>query len=152
MGAAWFREPYQDLLGPGSHGTTFGGGPLACAAALTVLDVVEQEGLAEKARVQGGQWIQDLEAMVNRYPDQLRTVRGIGYMIGMELQETPAGMNPEDGAPSLQWVRKLHERGLLTIPSGTHVVRLLPPLNITASEIREATEILESSLNDWKAS
>lgn len=85
IGAFWIRQPYADLLGPGTHATTFGGTPLGCAVALKVLEVIERDGLAENAR-QCGDYLKDqLLQMAQRFPSVLKTVRGLGLMIGIEL-------------------------------------------------------------------
>lgn len=142
MGAFWVREPYADLLGPGSHASTFGGTPLACAVALKVLEVVEREGLAENARQQGEFLANGLRELANRYPQIIQTVRGLGLMLGFELAPSLPGAIQNDKPPSLQMVHRLHAAGLLTIPAGQHVVRLLPPLNLKRAEAEEGLEIL----------
>ncbi|WCJ60004.1 aspartate aminotransferase family protein [Fontisphaera persica] len=136
MGAFWVRQPYADLLGPGSHATTFGGTPLACAAALKVLDIVERDHLADNARATGDWMKQQLEKLAARFPQWIKSVRGLGFMLGFELAdkaEIPA-FAAADKPASLQMVQRLHEAGVLTIPSGNQVVRLLPPLNLTQEE------------------
>ncbi len=136
IGAFWVRAPYQDLLGPGTHATTFGGTPLACAVALRVLEVIEREHLADNARAQGAFLKAGLEALAARYPGVIRQVRGLGLMLGFELaprEQIPA-LAARDQPPALQVVHRLHEAGVLTVPAGTQVVRLLPPLNLSRAE------------------
>jgi len=145
IGAFWVRDKYADLLGPGAHATTYGGTPLACAVALKVFEVIEREKLADNARELGAWLKSELERLVNTYPSVLKTVRGLGLMIGLELAEKdkiPA-LAKDDKAASLQFANRLHEAGLLTIPSGTQVVRLLPALNLTRSEAEEGIKIIE---------
>ena len=134
-----------DLLGPGSHGTTFGGTPLVCAGAGEVLAVIEEEGMLANARALGPHAKAAIEAI--RSP-LIREVRGVGLMIGIEFAadfdkrvKTPSGR-----PPSLFITDQLHAAGLLTIPSGTHAIRWLPPLNVTRAEIDEAAGILRSVL------
>ncbi|MCX8157588.1 MAG: acetylornithine transaminase [Verrucomicrobiae bacterium] len=139
MGAFWVRQPYADLLGPGSHATTFGGTPLACAAALKVLDIVERDHLADNARATGDWMKQELEKLAARFPQWLKSVRGLGFMLGFELADKadiPA-FAATDKPASLQMVQRLHEAGVLTIPSGNQVIRLLPPLTLTRAEAAE---------------
>jgi acetylornithine aminotransferase/acetylornithine/N-succinyldiaminopimelate aminotransferase len=146
MGAFWVREPYADLLEPGTHGTTFGGTPLACAVALKVLEVIERDRLADNARHTGEFLKSELQRLVDTYPRVLKAVRGLGLILGLELMEKekiPALSANEKSALN-QFVNRLHEAGLLAIPSGTQVVRLLPPLNLTAAEAAEGVKILES--------
>jgi acetylornithine/N-succinyldiaminopimelate aminotransferase len=142
IGAFWVREPYGDLLSPGSHASTFGGTPLACAVALRVFEVIEREGLAENARRLGSYLLGELNRMAQHYPAVIRAVRGVGLMIGIELAPQVPGLNAQGKAPSLQCVTRLHDAGLLTIPAGTHVIRLLPPLNLTAAQAEEALAII----------
>lgn len=144
MGAFWIREPYADLLGPGTHATTFGGTPLACAVALKVLEVVERDHLAENARQLGEQIKNELLRLVKQYPTVIRAVRGLGLMIGFELADGIPAFAGKDKPPGIQFVNRLHEAGVMTIPSGTHVIRILPPLNLTAAEAAEGLKKIES--------
>jgi len=163
LGAIWVREKkiplksggeqsLADLFGPGSHGTTFGGTPLVCSGANEVLDIIEQEGLLENARKQGLYAKGKLDALRQELtaassPACLKEIRAIGLMIGIELCnaiESKIAMNGRP--PSLFLVDRLHEAGLLSVPSGTHTIRWLPPLNVTEAEIDEAVEILRTVL------
>jgi acetylornithine/succinyldiaminopimelate/putrescine aminotransferase len=150
IGAFWVREQVHgiklaDLLGPGTHATTFGGTPLACAVALKVLEVIERDHLAENAR-RLGDWLKaELERLVQSYPQVIKAVRGLGLMIGFELvekEQIPA-LAGKDKTASIQFVNRLHEAGLLTVPSGAQVVRLLPALNLTPAEAEEGIRIIE---------
>ena len=143
IGAFWVREPYANLLGPGSHGTTFGGTPLACAAALAVLEVIEKEDWAGHARRLGDRLLKELGRQVERHPRVWAGVRGVGMMIGLQLQPEPAGLTGAGQSPAVRLTQLLLEEGLLVIPAGTHVIRLLPPLNLSEAEAREGIEILE---------
>ena len=144
IGAFWVRRPYADVLGPGTHATTYGGTPLACAVALKILEIIERDRLAEHARRLGTFLKQNLTRLAQDHPGVIRTVRGLGLMIGIEL--APRGEIPgfaADPRPaSLQMVHRLHEAGLLTIPAGTQVVRLLPALNLAQAEAEEGLDIL----------
>lgn len=143
LGAFWIREDHKDLLGPGSHATTFGGSPLVCAGALKVLEIVERDQLERNARDVGAFLKQELEALRTRYPAVIRDVRGLGLMLGVEFasaDQCPALRG--DGRPvSLQIVERLHQAGLLTVPAGAQVVRFLPPLNITREDAAKALAI-----------
>ena len=134
LGAIWIREPYQDVLGPGSHGTTYGGSPLACAVALKVLEVVEREKLADNIRARGDQLIAGLNKLVGTRG--VKAVRGFGGLVGFEME------NEEAAAV----VARLTEAGLILIPAANRTVRVLPPLNVTADEIDEALAIIEKTL------
>jgi acetylornithine aminotransferase/acetylornithine/N-succinyldiaminopimelate aminotransferase len=137
IGAFWVRAPYAGLLGPGTHATTFGGTPLACAVALKVLEIIERDHLADNARHLGA-WLKgELEQLAAAYPRVIRGVRGLGLMLGVELAERIPAFAGEAKAASLQLVNRLHELGVLTIPSGAQVVRLLPALNLTRGQAEE---------------
>src|SRR5580693_3873802 len=85
MGAFWLRAPFADLLGPGTHASTFGGTPLACAVALKVLEVIEQEKLADNAGSLGDFLKTGLQELIQKYPTVFAQVRGLGLMLGLEL-------------------------------------------------------------------
>jgi acetylornithine aminotransferase/acetylornithine/N-succinyldiaminopimelate aminotransferase len=143
IGAFWVRGPYADLLGPGTHASTFGGTPLACAVALKILEVVEREQLAENARQLGAWLAAELERLVAKHPTVLKRVRGLGFMLGLELAEHVPGFAGSDKPAALQMVNRLHAAGVLTIPAGTHIVRLLPPLNLKPQEAGEGVSLIE---------
>ncbi len=153
IAAFWVRQeahgvPLADVLGPGTHATTFGGTPLGCAVALKIFEVIERDRLADHVR-STGDWLADrLNEFVRAYPGVVRGVRGIGFMQGLELQprEQIPGFATSEKPASLQLVNRLHEAGLLTIPSGNQVVRLLPALNIPRSQLAEGLEILQATL------
>lgn len=151
LGAIWVSEreitladgtkkKLCDLLGPGSHGTTFGGTPLVCVGANEVLATIEDEGMVENARSMGTYGLEKLHALGSPLISQ---IRGVGLMFGIELVTDFAqrAKLPEGKAPSLWAVERLHAAGLLVIPSGTHALRWLPPLNVTREQIDEAAEI-----------
>lgn len=140
LGAFWAREPYADLLGPGTHGTTYGGSPLACAAANAVFDTIKEENLLANARQRGEQ----LSRTVRGFP-LVREVRGAGLLLGVETEDFAAD-DGEEGTPALRLTRRLIKAGLLVVPAGDRVIRLLPPLNVTEAECDEAAEILRGVL------
>jgi acetylornithine aminotransferase/acetylornithine/N-succinyldiaminopimelate aminotransferase len=147
IGAFWVRAPFADLLGPGTHATTFGGTPLACAVALKVLEVIERERLADNARTLGDFFTAELSRLSKKHPGVIADVRGLGLMVGFELKPDLATL-PGDPAKSqsIRFVNLLHAAGLLTIPAGANVIRLLPPLNLQRSEAEEGLQIIESVL------
>lgn len=140
LGAFWAREPYADLLGPGSHGTTYGGSPLACAAANAVFDTIEHEDLLSNVQERSGQ----LRAAAENLP-LVREVRGAGLLLGLETEDF-APLADEEGPPALRLTKRLIAAGLLVVPAGETTIRLLPPLNVTAAECDEAAQILRSVL------
>ena len=144
IGAFWVREPYADLLGPGTHASTFGGTPLACAVALKVLEVIERDDLATNARQVGDYLKERLNALAQKYPAAIKGARGLGFMLGIELAENVRTFNGSDKAVSIQFTNRLHDAGVMVIPAGTNVLRLLPPLNLSRAEADEGLHILES--------
>jgi acetylornithine aminotransferase/acetylornithine/N-succinyldiaminopimelate aminotransferase len=135
IGSMWVRERFAELFHPGNHGTTFGGTPLACAAALAVLDVIEKENLLEKVRTQSGPWHEALRKLATDFPKHVAGVRGIGYLVGIQLTSDPG-----------PYIAAARERGLLAPASGNNVMRLLPPLNATAEELSKSVEIFRGVL------
>jgi len=116
-----------------SHTSTFGGNPLACAAALASLEVIEKQGLVQKAGTLGNYFMEGLKAIRS---DKIREVRGLGLMIGIELKEK-AG----------PYVQALMEKGIIVLLAGANVIRLLPPLVITKEEIDQALKALQEVLS-----
>ncbi len=128
-----------NLLGPGTHGTTYGGNPFAAIAGLTVLSTIQEEGILENVRTLGTYLIQSLKDL--NLP-AIRLVRGVGLMIGIELNDLSG-----EGLPSIIATKALMSAGLLVIPSGDRTIRLLPPLNITKGEADQALAILKEVLS-----
>ena len=139
IGAIWISEQYADTFGPGSHGTTFGGSPLACSAAHAVLDVLEQEDLIHAAREKGADLHKKLSEFISKYPDLVSEVRGRGLMLALAFKNDPAPL-----------VKKLREAGLLVVGAGGHAIRFLPPLNVSNDEIEQAISIVEATLSTFK--
>ncbi|KAB2646330.1 MAG: aminotransferase class III-fold pyridoxal phosphate-dependent enzyme [Verrucomicrobia bacterium] len=157
LGAMWASDrpvalktggtmPLCDLLGPGSHGTTFGGTPLVSAGANEVLAVIEEEDMLANARTLGAHALAALRALGSPL---VADARGVGLMLAVELAPDFAARVltlPPGKAPALFLVETLHAAGLLTVPSGTHAIRWLPPLNVARAEVDEAVEILRATL------
>ena len=143
IGAFWVRAPYADLLSAGTHGTTYGGTPLACAVALKILEVIDQENLAEQARKLGAWLKSEIERLAKTYPTVIKSVRGLGFMLGIELAENIPAFATSDKSAAIQFVNRLHAAGVLTIPAGTQIVRLLPALNLKPQEAGEGISKIE---------
>jgi 4-aminobutyrate aminotransferase/(S)-3-amino-2-methylpropionate transaminase len=137
------KAAIMDAPAPGGLGGTYAGNPLACAAGLAVLEVFEEEGLVERAVGLGDQLRAGLLKLQQRRP-QIGDVRGLGAMLAIELVKD--GRSP-DGALAQRVVDSARERGLLLLKCGPfkNVVRFLPPLVTSASEVERALAILESS-------
>ena len=115
-----------------SHSSTFGGNPTACAAALATLEVIEKEGLVERARTSGAYFLEKLQAIQS---EKIREVRGLGLMLGIELKEKVG-----------RYVQQLMKRGVIVLLAGATVIRLLPPLVITKEEIDMVVDTLQDVL------
>ena len=135
IGAMWVGERFADLFTVGSHGSTFGGTPLACAAALAVLDVIEGEGLLAHVSRESAPWIRELGRLAQEFPAHVLAVRGLGFLVGMQMAS--------DSAP---YAAALRERGLLTAQAGVNVIRLLPPLNASGEELARSVQIFRDVL------
>jgi acetylornithine aminotransferase/acetylornithine/N-succinyldiaminopimelate aminotransferase len=144
IGAFWVRQPYADLLGPGSHGTTFGGTPLGCAVALKILEVIQKERLADNARETGAHLRAGLERLAQKFPGVIRNVRGLGLLVGFELAADIPAFQGEGKSPAIRFINLLHGAGLLAVPAGAQVIRLLPALNLRRDEADEGLGIIES--------
>ena len=151
IGAFWVRREVhgvklEDILGPGTHGTTYGGTPLGCAVALKIIEIVEKDKLADNARNLGAFLKEGLEHMAKTYPHVVKNVRGLGFMLGFELSTELPAFKASDKPASIQFVNRLHSMGLMTIPSGAAVARLLPSLNLTKSDAEEGLAIIEQAV------
>jgi len=143
MGAFWVRAPYADLLSAGTHGTTYGGSPLACAVGLKILEVIQTENLADNARNTGEFLAEGLRQIAKNFPQFVRGVRGLGLMLGLELAPDIPALKVEGKLPSAVFAARAQEAGLLLIPAGPNVLRLLPPLNLTRGDAEEGLIIIE---------
>ena len=145
MSAVWISEQHAEVLSPGTHGSTFGGHPMACAVANKILEVIDRDNLAANARELGHFFIDELSTLREKYPAAIREVRGLGMMIGIEMGDGFGSF--DDSKPAaVQWVSALHETGGLTIPTGSSVVRFLPPLNLTKEEAQAGLDLFEQTV------
>ena len=135
MGAMLAVERLAAGFTPGSHATTFGGGPLLSRVACTVLEIIERDGLAERAARMGAFLVTELERVRSRYPDLVRQVRGRGLMIGIEL----------DRGGKEVWAALLEAGFIVNLSHGT-VLRLLPPLIVGEDELGRFVRALEEIL------
>lgn len=158
IGAAWIRKrPIHsgsgavdlcDVLSPGTHGTTYGGSPLACAVSLAVLQEIKDSGLCENSARLGV----EITAAVGGWNHPLiHTIRGLGLLIGFELDQAAMQARTDykesDGFASIFVVKALMAEGLLTVAAGPLVVRWLPPLNVTLEEVKTALSIFRRVLD-----
>ena len=134
LGATLVTERVGQVLPAGSHGSTYGSNPLAMAVGNAVLDLLLAEGLFDHVRAMGERLVNGLRAMGSAH---IKEVRGVGLMVGLE---------PVGDARAI--AKTLLEHGLTTSPTVTNVIRLVPPLNVSAAEIDEALEILATPLKE----
>jgi acetylornithine aminotransferase/acetylornithine/N-succinyldiaminopimelate aminotransferase len=131
LGAILTTESVASRVSPGMHGTTFGGGPLACAAALEFLNIIEEEKLLENVRLRGAELREGLTKLASKF-DFIREIRAEGLMVGIELSV--------EGAP---FVNEAMQRGLLINCTHDFTLRLLPPFIITKAQVREFLKLFE---------
>ncbi len=131
MGAILAKEDVAKAIVPGTHGTTFGGNPLACAAANAVLDVILAPGFLDDVAQKGDELRAKLEDVAAELPNVIAEVRGTGFILGLKCE-----------VPNTELQNALAAEGLLAVAAGENVVRLVPPLIVTASDIDEAVEMI----------
>lgn len=140
------RSEISKRWAPGRHGSTFGGNPVCCAAALATIDVIEKEKLAERA-AKVGQEMQDHLRKAFANNPRVGDVRGMGLMIGVEFNEKDGSPN-HDLAESVAQICFQHKLLVLTCGTHGHVIRLIPPLNISAEEAKHGLEIIVKAVNE----
>ena len=136
IGLTLSKNEIMSSLKVGEHSTTYGGNPLACAAAAATIDVLEQENLPERARVEGEYFISKLNQLRDRHKI-IREVRGRGLMIGVEAR-----------FEVLDLILGSLEKGILVLDAGRNVLRFLPPLVITRSHIDRTIEVLDEVIGE----
>jgi len=140
IGAMLCRAALSEALPPGSHGSTFGGNPLASAAALTVLEVLEQERLLEQVSERGEELARRLAEVAQRHARLVATTRGRGLLQALVLK---------DGVDARGLLGKLQDAGVLLTIAGGQALRFSPPLNITSAELGAAFDVLDGVLGAW---
>ena len=128
---------------PGSHGSTFGGNPVSCAASLATLELLKG-GLMENARLRGAQLLDLLKELKQQFPI-IGDVRGIGLMIGVEIVKDSLSGTPAPDVTN-EIVQRAFRRGLLLLPCGESTVRFCPPLVVSSEEIDTGVKIFKEIL------
>ena len=137
IGACLATGDAAEALVPGSHGSTFGGNPLATAVANAVLDVMLEEGFFETVREKADRLRRGAEEIVARHPAALDHARGLGFMLGIRSH-----------VPAADVVAAMTRRHVLTVPAGDNMVRFLPPLVVTDEEVDVALEALDGAAGE----
>lgn len=141
LGACLATEKAARGMVAGSHGSTYGGNPLACAVGSKVMDIVATPEFLGEVSAKAGHLRQRLEGLVASHPDVFISVRGSGLMIGVECK-----------VPNIDVVNAGYDAEVLTVPGGANVIRILPPLNISIQEIDEAVARLDKAATSIEAS
>ena len=140
IGAIVAGEKLADIFRPGHHATTFGGTPLACSAALSVIQVIEEDQLLANTQMMGAYFVEGLRDIASKHQKWITGVRGLGLLLGVVLD-----------VPALPLQEKLQEKGMLALATAGNVLRLLPPLNVSQGEIDQALTLISevcAELND----
>ena len=138
LGALIARADLLEAWGPGAHGSTYGGNPVACAAALATIDLLEG-GLIDNARARGEQAFAGLRPLIARFPKLVTDVRGRGLMIGIEFDTA-------EHAEEVQWAA--FQRGLLVLECGKSSVRMSPALTVSEAEMETALALFAAAVGD----
>ena len=138
FGACLTTEACGEHMQPGSHGSTYGGNPLAMAVGNVVWDIISSEDFLAEVRRVSGTLTQGLKSLADSHPDKVIEVTGKGLLTGLKMKANPK---------SLQGVCR--DKNLLTGVAGANVLRLAPPLNITDEHVREATSIMDAAIAEW---
>ncbi|MDJ0994805.1 MAG: aspartate aminotransferase family protein [Dinoroseobacter sp.] len=141
LGAVLATEDAASGMTAGTHGSTYGGNPLACAVGCAVLEAVTADGFLDDVAARAGQFRQGLESLVATYPDVFEAVRGTGLMLGLVCK-----------AANTDVVKSGYNAEVLLVPAAENVVRILPPLNITEPEVTEALARLTTCAEQVRAS
>lgn len=139
IGAFVVGPKLSEVFQPGNHASTFGGNPVACAAALAVIDIMEKERLLENVKRMSELLHGELKKLAAKYPWMVE-VRGRGLMIGLVLDR-----------PAKEFEKALLAKGLITIATADRVIRMLPPLTLTSGDVREAVRILDEAASQMIA-
>ena len=139
IGAVLVNKKVASGLKPGTHGSTFGGNPLAMSAGNAVMDVIFKKGFLKNVKKNGKYFFDSLVKLKNKYPKVIKEVRGLGLLLGLVLYKD-----------QVKFIKKLQDNKLLTIRAAENVVRILPPLNVTKTEIHLALKIIENVCRNFK--
>ena len=139
IGACLANSKVASKMGPGSHGTTFGGNPLAMSVGNAVLDVLFKKNFLTNVRKNGKYFHSQLKLLQQTYPNIIEEIRGVGLLIGMKLRVNQS-----------KFIENLMKNKLLTVKAAENVVRILPPLNVKKSEIDQAVTIINKVCKSYK--
>ncbi len=138
-GALLAKNRHAEYLAPGTHGSTMGGNPLAMRVGYSVIQTIIENGLLDNVKDTGAYFIGELEKLQSLYSGIIKDIRGRGFIIGIEFKNSNLASSV---------VKKLYEKGVLTIITEQKNIRILPPLITTKKEVDFAVKMLESSVNE----
>ena len=136
-------EAVMEVITPGTHGSTFGGNPLACAVAREALEVIRDEKLTQNARELGALFRDRMQSLVDRFPKLLKLVRGKGLLNAIVINDSP------DSKTAWSLCVKLAENGLLAKPTHGNIIRFAPPLVMTEEQLEECCEIIARTIEEF---
>ena len=139
IGAVLMNKKVASGMTPGTHGSTFGGNPLAMAVGNTVMDIVSSKKFLNNVKDSSKYFFSNLNQLKEKYPNIIKEIRGRGLLIGIQLYKDQA-----------KFIKKLMDNKLLTIRASENVVRILPPLNVKKKEIDQALKILNKVCAEFK--
>ena len=139
IGAVLMNKKVAASMIPGTHGSTFGGNPLAMAVGNTVMDIVSSRKFLNNVKKISKYFLLNLNLLKEKYPKVIKEIRGRGLLIGIQLQ-----------IDQTMFIKKLMENKLLTIRAAENVVRILPPLNVKKNEINQALKIIDKVCTEIK--
>ena len=142
LGACLASEHTASGMVPGTHGSTYGGNPLGCAVGSAVMDEVTAPGFLDDVKRKASNLRQRLGELQDAHPDLIAEVRGEGLMIGIRFQE---------GTPAVDMVGLAYDQKMLTVPAAENVMRLLPALNVSDSELNDAVNRMDAACRARKA-
>ena len=139
IGAVLMNKKVASGMTPGTHGSTFGGNPLAMAVGNTVMDIVSSKKFLDNVKNSSKYFFSNLNQLKEKYPNIIKEIRGRGLLIGIQLYQDQT-----------KFIKKLMDNKLLTIRASENVVRILPPLNVKKKEIDQALNILNKVCSEFK--
>ncbi len=139
IGAVLMTKKVSECMGPGTHGSTFGGNPLAMAVGNAVMDQIFKKNFLKNIQKLSKYFIKELNIIKNNYPNIINEVRGVGYLIGLQIKVNQS-----------KFIELLTKNKLLTIRAGENVVRILPPLNVKKVELDLALKIIKKVCSNYK--
>ncbi len=147
IGSFWVAEKLAQLLGPGSHGSTYGGNALASAASAAVIKTIIEDDLVSNVNAREAQ----IRETISEWDHPAITeIRGAGLILGIEIDTSQLSI-PDGAVPSIHLCKELIKLGLLVPPAGPDILRLLPPLNVTADEVSQALALFKQVLDAHQA-